>query len=648
MSWFKRSSSLNPRDPFPLHMDAGVFHLAGKHRPAVDMSPEAAMAGQGTGRRIGISLPSYQFRRVGFFALLVMGVLLARAGQLQIVRASDYHELAEGNRVRSYTLPSPRGIVNDRTGQALIQNIPTFTLEMIPADIPKDPDERRRLFTSVADQTGILVSELLETYNRHPNRGTQPVPIDRGIPFEQAMRLSIESSGWKGFRISTATTRQYATSATPSLSHILGYTGIVSERDLLQMQGKGYRQVDEIGKSGIERGLESLLRGEPGALTVEVDAHGRELSVVSRTEPTPGANVTLSLDAEFQRFAEERLRTVLQKIGKTRGSIVAIDPESGGIRALISWPSFDSNSFARRIDATQYARLIEDKDEPLFPRATSGEFPSGSTFKPFVAYAALKEGVVTEHTSFVSTGGISIGPWYFPDWKPGGHGITDVRKALAESVNTYFYIVGGGYDRTTGLGVERLTSYARTFGFGEKTGIELPGEASGFLPSKDWKEETKGEPWYVGDTYHLAIGQGDLLVTPLQMATATAGIANGGTSVAATLIQGIDGGTTPRRTEESHTYDPEVVRIVREGMRQSVTKGSSRYLSILSENVAGKTGTAQVGGDEGTHAWFIGFGPYEHPTLAVVILLEHGGEGSSYAVPIAKDLFEWWFAHEQD
>jgi penicillin-binding protein 2 len=454
----------------------------------------------------------------------------------------------------------------------------------------------------------------------------------------------VQIAALPGFSLSTFEQRIYDPSAS-SLSHLLGYVGGISAAELAEPALADYRLVDQVGKAGLERGAESLLRGQNGKVQIEVDALGQELAIVNRTEPTPGANLTLSIDLGLQQFIQRRLEEVLRANQRSRAAVVAIDPRTGGVRALVSLPAYDSNQFATGIDAAAYAKLIADPDKPLFDRAIAGQFPAGSTFKPFVAYAALKEGVVTETTAFLSVGGIRVGPWFFPDWRAGGHGLTDVRKALADSVNTYFYIVGGGYEQTTGLGVERITAYARKFGFGETTGLPLPGEASGFLPSKQWKEETKGERWYVGDTYNLSIGQGDLLVTPIQMAAAAAALANGGTKVTPRLIEAVDGSAATdilETTAETESLDPYVVQVVREGMRQAVTRGSARLLSGLGFPVAGKTGTAQNIGDRPTHAWFIGFAPYQNPTLAVAILIEEGGEGSSVAVPLAYDIFNWW------
>jgi penicillin-binding protein 2 len=260
-----------------------------------------------------------------------------------------------------------------------------------------------------------------------------------------------------------------------------------------------------------------------------------------------------------------------------------------------------------------------------------------------VAAAALAEGLIIPTTSFLSTGGLTIGSWFFPDWKVGGHGETNVGKAIAESVNTFFYIIGGGFDAFTGLGVERITSYARLFGFGSLTGLDLPNEGEGFLPSKEWKEEVKGERWYVGDTYHLAIGQGDLLVTPLQMAVALSTVANGGTKYEPHVAKAVgDQWILPKGTVLPEELR-QAIKIVREGMRQTVTSGSARRLNSLPLAAAGKTGTAQIGGSSETHAWFTGFAPYENPEIAVVVLIEEGGEGSSTAVPVAENIFRWWY-----
>lgn len=592
---------------------------------------------------IGLTIRPRRFviAAVGF--LCAIGLLAGRAAQLQVVNGSEYASLAEANRVRTYTLVPPRGIIYDRFGIPLVQNVPSFMFTVTFADLPVEEAEREMALTRAADMAGVSRTDidlLLTDAKRDPY---EPFTVRKGIPYETAMRLAIEAPSLPGFRLETSTVRSYATAA-PTLSHVLGYVGKISEEEYETARSTGYRSIDEIGKTGIERSSETVLRGTPGLLNVEVNARGNELSIDGRTEPIAGENLTLTIDLALQAFIETRLRGVLEKLHLSKASVIAIDPRDGSVRAMVSSPSFDSNAFANGIDGDLYARLLADESNPLFPRAVSGEFPPGSTFKPYVAYTALADGLVAANTSFLSTGGLRIGQWFFPDWKSGGHGISDVRSALAWSVNTYFYIIGGGFDDVTGLGVERIAEGARLFGFGERTGIDLPSEADGFLPSKEWKEEAKGERWYVGDTYHFAIGQGDMLATPLQVAVANAAIANGGARYVPHLVERI--GETPFEPVASDVVlDAAAVQVVREGMRQAVTIGSARFLSGLAKPVAGKTGTAQAPGDVPTHAWFEGFGPYDEPTLAITVLIENGGEGSAVAVPLARDIFEWWFAN---
>ncbi|MBU0646157.1 penicillin-binding protein 2 [Patescibacteria group bacterium] len=598
------------------------------------------------GRRfLGLTIAPGRFQAAGIIGLCVFFLLFARAAHLQILQGDYYQDLSVNNRIRTTTIVPNRGKITDRHGVSLAENVPSFVLNMTIADLPKDKPERDSVIAKIVDLAGLQPADVDLLITQYAKTSNEPVSVKKGISYETAMRLAIETADLPGFTLETDRLRLYNSSAS-SLSHILGYVGKISPEELTEFADQSYRLVDEIGKTGLERSAEEYLRGRPGKYEVEVDALGRELSVIAREEPVPGANLILSLDVNLQRMIEEELYGIFNQTQTSRASVVVMDPQSGGLRALVSLPSFDSNSFATGIDSETYQNLLANPDKPLFSRSISGEYPSGSIFKPFVAYAALAEGIITEKTSFLSTGGIAIGPWFFPDWRAGGHGITDVRKALADSVNTFFYIVGGGYQNVTGLGVKRITDYARTFGFGAITGIILPSEADGFLPSKEWKEEVKGERWYVGDTYNLSIGQGDLLVTPLQMAAAMAVIANGGHKVAPRLIEAVDGQVDARDllrvVASDEEFDPYLIKVVQEGMRRGVTLGSSRYLSLLDMNVAGKTGTAQNIGDRPTHAWWVGFGPYEDPEIVVVILIEEGGEGSEVAVPLAYKIFDWW------
>lgn len=599
-------------------------------------------------------------RRRFLFALAVLALLFAglagRAVQLQVLQGAAYRAQADRNQVQVHVVPAPRGEITDRNGLVLASNAPTFTLTVRAADLPRaglgaDAEQiaaaqadRSRVLDRASALAGLQRADIDLVLAQFADAPQDAASVRRAIPYETAMRLAVALPSLPGFGLQTSSIRSYDASAS-SLSHVLGYTGGISAEEYRGGRSQGYQASDDVGKAGLEKTMEPLLRGAPGKTTVEVDARGRELKLVGQQDPVPGADLALALDLPLQRFIEQDLAAELKKAGAAKGAVVAIDPRDGGIRALVSLPAYDGNQFVHGIGNDAYQALLKNPDMPLFSRAVAGEYPAGSTFKPFMAYAALKEGVINEHTSFLSTGGIRIGPWFFPDWKVGGHGITDVRKAIAWSINTFFYIVGGGFENTTGLGVERITDYARRFGFGAKTGIDLPGEADGFLPSKDWKEKAKGEAWFVGDTYHLSIGQGDLLVTPVQVAAALSVVANGGHRVTPHLVALADGKPLASAPPPDLAFDDADLQVVREGMRQAVTLGSARFLSTLSVPVAGKTGTAQPGGDDQTHAWFVGFGPYGSPNLALVVLLENGGEGSSYAVPVAKDIFAWWFAH---
>jgi penicillin-binding protein 2 len=311
--------------------------------------------------------------------------------------------------------------------------------------------------------------------------------------------------------------------------------------------------------------------------------------LVSEQAPVDGSDLVLTLDLEFQKQVEEILRLGMEKFDIKRGSAVVMDPRDGSLLAIASWPAYDANLFSGSVSSTYYASLLANEDRPLLARAWSGVYPAGSTVKPVVAVAALMEKIVSANTSFNSVGGIRIGQTFFPDWKAGGHGSTNVRRAIAWSVNTFFYYVGGGYESFVGLGVDRLTKWMRIFGLGSEAGLDLPGENSGFVPSKEWKEKTKGERWFVGDTYNLSIGQGDLLVTPLQVAAFTAAVANGGYMVRPHV--GNVSATAFERGER--LADEYVINLIRQGMRDTVVYGSGTPLRSLPFEAAGKTGTAQ-------------------------------------------------------
>jgi penicillin-binding protein 2 len=616
---------------------------------------------------------NFNFAKLPILGVLLLSFLLlltAKAAWLQVVKGEYYYYLAEGNRIRVERVEPRRGVIYDQNGLTLVRNQANFVLYLVPADLPRDEAELDRLLGEVSAIAGLALSAEIKSridgINPRSLEALRPVFIADNIEYEKAMALYLKSAEWPGVGLTNRIRREYlnyiyagedgAAPAAPgrySLSHILGYTGKISEQELAR-SGQEYTQLDYIGKMGVEYFWENELKGLSGHKQVEVDAIGKEQKVISKTEAEDGHNLVLSLDVYQQVKLEEVLAAHLKRLDLNRAAGIILHPKSGEIRALVSLPAYDNNLFARGISQNDFSALIEDADKPLFNRAVSGEYPSGSVIKPVIAAAALEEGIISEHTSILSTGGLRISQWFFPDWLGGGHGPTSVRKALAQSVNTFFYYIGGGYDEFRGLGADGIVRYGSLFGLGAQTGVDLPGEALGLLPTAEWKKEVKGESWYIGDTYHLSIGQGNLLATPLQIAAYTAVFANGGVLYRPHLVKQIlYSDDTPAREiaiepVRENFLKPYNIEVVRQGLRQAVTQGSARRLASLPVPAAGKTGTAQWSSQESTHAWFAGFAPYDDPEQVIVILVEAGGEGSETAVPIVEEYWRWYFGEYRE
>jgi penicillin-binding protein 2 len=359
----------------------------------------------------------------------------------------------------------------------------------------------------------------------------------------------------------------------------------------------------------------------------------------------------LSIDAELQKKIYNSLNNILEKTQTKTAAAVAINPQNGEVLAMVSIPSYDNNLFAQKISNSDYASLIQNPDKPLFNRAIAGEYPPGSTIKPAIATAALSEGVITPSTIINGLGGVlRIGNYSFGDWTV--HGPSDVRTAIAQSNDIFFYTVGGGYGNIEGLGMSRMKKWDNLYGLGEPTGIDIEGESSGLIPDEQWKQDTIGEKWSVGNSYHAAIGQGYVTITPLQLANYIATIANGGTLFKPHLVSQIkksDGTITSIQPQiiRSGFVSPDVMNVVREGMRQAVTGGTAQPLKDLPVEVAGKTGTAQFGTGNQTHGWFVSFAPYDNPQIAMAVLVEGGGEGFTSALPVTKEVYQWYFGGRQ-
>ena len=677
--------------PNPFAIQEGRFRF-GQLRDSVyysDWTEESFLSEKNSSSK-EIVTKSFNFSKINQFiliAFLAIMILVGRAFWLQIMQGEHYYALSEHNRLRLEIIEPKRGIIYDRNFQPLVRNKANFVLYFRPIDLPRDELKRDELIREISailegKEHDSLKYELSLDENKKFDiisdseyfyqmknilanvkigslESYQPLFVKDNIDYESAMQIHLHLSKWPGVFLTTKIRREYLMSGVSgpeiaqnsSLSHILGYTGKINSQELSRLGAK-YSLIDYVGKSGLEYFWEQELRGETGRKNIEVDALGRHKKIISETPAQDGFNILLSLDLDLQKKTEEVLKSHLEKHKLNRGSVIVINPNNGDVLSMVSWPAYDNNAFARGITQAEYSELLENPNLPLFNRAISGEFPSGSTIKPLFAAGALQEGIINERTTFLSTGGIRIGQWFFPDWLGGGHGLTDVRRAIAFSVNTFFYYIGGGYGDFTGLGLNGLVKYARLFGLGEQTGVDLPGEAKGFVPTQAWKEQVKKEPWYIGDTYHVSIGQGDVLVTPLQVATYTAALANGGTLFSPRLASKILNSSN----EVVEEIQPKIIHqnfidkynfdIIRDGMRQTITIGSGRYLNSLPFTSAGKTSTAQWSSRNNTHAWFIAFAPYEKPEIAITVLLEEGGEGSAVAVPVAYEVLDWYFKNK--
>lgn len=593
---------------------------------------------------MGLSVPTVKAKIVLVLALAGLLILLGKSFYLQTMRGGYYFSLAESNRVRTKYIKTSRGVIFDRQGEILVQNVYGFSLLLTPADLPAEDAERQKVIDAVAAILNIDAAAIKAKIEDIGRYYFQSVVILTGIEYERAMALKVASAELPGVNLEIDSWRKYFFG--PELSHLLGYVGKINAEEYGRLSAD-YLLSDNIGKVGLEKRYESCLKGEHGRKRVEVDVFGQEKKIISYTPFVPGCDLTLTVDLNLQKKISAVLK---QKLGdKKAASVIVSDPHSGEILAMVDYPSYDNNLFSVGISIEDFRSLVEDARSPLFSRSVAGEYPSGSIIKPLIALAALKEKIVIPQTTFHSTGGLWVGQtWFFPDWKEGGHGLTNVYKAIAESVNTYFYYIGGGYGDFRGLGIDLIDKYLTLFGFGRESGIDLPGEKSGLIPTPAWKKSVKNEAWYIGDTYHLAIGQGDFLVTPLQINNYVAAIASGGRFYQPRVVKEIayyDGRQeifSPQEIKTGLTIADEIA-VVRQGMRQAVLSGSAAVLRDLPVKVAAKTGTAQWNSQKNNHAWLIAFAPFEQPSFAITVLVEEGGEGSVIAAAIAKEVMSYWF-----
>ncbi len=670
-------------------------------------------------------------------------VLIGRLWQLQMVAGEEYRLLSDRNRLREVEVAAPRGVIYDRNGEILARNQPSFSVVVIPADLPKDtlgdPDIDQQ--TLVLDRLAALLARAVPgptptpTPTGSPAGSTkpakaptaddagaqsairerdpwampraeidqniidaqlggayQPITVARYIKEVTAFLIAEDAVNLPGVQLALEPIRDYPTGALTA--HIIGHMGHISEAERQDYLDRGYHVNDQVGLTALEATFEGVLRGAPGRQTIEVDVHGRRVRTIGTEDAAePGHNLVLSIDSELQRVATAALQEALDNSSgfteATQGVVIALDPRNGQVLALVSLPSYDNNLFTKGITAEAWQALSTDPDLPMFNRAVGGRYPPGSVFKVLVAAAGLQEGVISARTLLGdgfdgrNDGIIWLPNEYFPwdlslaqpfySWthKYGyGHGFHAVRDALAVSDDIFFYLVGGGYPkRYTGLGSKRIGDYARAFGLGAVTGIELLGEDAGLVPDSRWKRLNYAENWLTGDTYNISIGQGYILATPLQMTNAVAAVANRGRLWKPQLVDIItdDEGNVVRPFEPvllaEAPVDAANLDIVREGMYGAVnwSNGTATRVRVPGVIVAGKTGTAEFFRDANkdgkedrddkgnlpTHAWFAAFAPYVDPEIVISVFIANGGEGSAVAAPVANTVLNAYFSARQ-
>ena len=586
---------------------------------------------------------------VNFFSIAVLVgviVILGRLLSVQIYKGNEFLAAAEGNRIRTLQKFAPRGRVLDRYGEVLARNVPSFQLVAIVRDLPND-SSRGDLFSGVARITDMKEEDIENLIAGIDADLIEPVTIKQNLTQDEALALEDVVARGGGFQIQNRPVREYVDGRI--FQPILGYVGKINKEEWLEKRKDGYYYNDILGKTGVEYVYEKDLRGVHGGARIEVDVEGGIVKELQEIPALPGDDLHLTIDYELQKVIYNSLEKMLKsRPGATGAAAVAMNPKNGEILSLVSLPTFDNNLFARGIKTDEYQKLISDQRKPMLNRVLSGTYPPGSIVKPLIGAAALEEGVITTATKIKDTGVVQVGEYSFYGWKRDGLGVMDIISAIAQSSDPFFYVVGGGHPdyKIEGLGIDRLVKYYRAFNFGRRTDINLPGEDKGFVPTPEWKKTyfagTDEANWYLGNTYHLSIGQGYLLATPLQIAVYTSAIANHGKIMKPLL-------TNREQTSVvgSVPIGEANLVVIRKAMRENVVSGSGVRLSTLKLPVAGKTGSAQFDAKnpDRTHAWYTGFAPSDDPQIVVTALVEGGGEGHAAAVPVVKDALEWWDAN---
>ncbi len=580
---------------------------------------------------------------LSFAVGIVFLSLILRLWHLQILSADDYHAMSENNRLRFVPVAASRGAIMDRTGTVLVSNRPSFSLAVVPQEVK----DKEALLTLLSTLLGLDRADMAERWEKNKKRAKYyPIVLASNITRDHVEIIEENRLRLPGIEIEMKPVREY--SSNQLAAHLLGYIGEVSEKELNTKGYEEYNPGDYIGKNGIERALENELHGGDGGRQLEVDARGRVLRTISESSPTVGNSVMLTIDANVQKQAE-------RAFGEQAGAAVVMDVNNGEIVAFVSNPGFDPALFSGRLPADVWQEYLDDKRHPLENKALSGQYPPGSTFKMVTALAGLNNNIINESTSIDCTGSYDLGTSTFKCWNKRGHGSTNLRKSLRESCDVFYYKLGEK------LGVDKIAAAAQAFKLGAPLGVELLNERSGLIPTSEWKQKRFGKRWYHGETLPVAIGQGAVIMTPIQLASMIATVANEGTIYRPHLVKRVvdaDGKTLRETKPEiigNAPFSKESFRLVKQGLLAVVNEpgGTGAMARLYDVKVAGKTGTSQVvklrDSKQGTpyqyrdHALFVAFAPYDKPEVAVAVVVEHGEHGGSAAAPIAGRILRAYF-----
>ncbi len=598
-------------------------------------------------KKLEVPLKDVVAHSLFFIFLLLASVLFAKIFYFQVLLGKQLQIQSENNKGSVALIRPARGIVYDRNGKKLVYNSAAADLLCDKRKLPENPYLALKQLEGIASA---LKANPIEIENKFDFSQDPQVLVSENLSQEALLVLETKINDLPACSIESNIIRDYPLAEI--LSPVLGYTGRINSDELGNM--RGYAVNDLIGKTGLEKSYESYLRGTPGVAKSNKNSNEK-----AETEPVSGENLVLNLDLGLQTALYNSLEKSLKNVGAKKGAAVVMDPRTGAVLSMVSFPSYDNNLFAKGISVSDYQNLTSDPNQPMFNRAVAAKYPTGSTIKPFEASGALQEKIISPDKLINDPGYILVHSQYDYNvtYRYGGvtpHGLVDMRKALAVSSNIYFYTIGGGYENQQGLGPTRIKKYLSLFGWGQKTGIDLPGEVSGFIPTPEWKKQTKKQPWWDGDTYNLAIGQSDLMVTPLQVANAYSVIANGGILYKPQLVSKIIDNNKSIIKE----FKPEIIRqgfidlenlqVIREGMRDGVTKpyGLSAMLNDLPVSVAAKTGTAETGVANQFNVWSAAFAPYENPEIVIVVTVENVKGFGAVTLPVAHDVLQYYFSEK--